>query len=44
MKDFALLYHNQQLTEILDWIEFHIGCSGEDAIFLLSWLGGANDA
>jgi hypothetical protein len=40
MNSFALLYRDRQLTELLDWIETHIGCTGEAALFLLSWLGG----
>jgi hypothetical protein len=40
MSEFALLYRDHQLTQLLHLIEGEIGVTGETAIFLLSWLGG----
>jgi hypothetical protein len=40
MSEFALLYCDRQLTELLDWIEAHTGYSGEAALFLLNWVEG----
>jgi plasmid maintenance system antidote protein VapI len=39
MTEFALLYRDRQLSELLDLIEGEIGLTGETAIFLVSWLG-----